>query len=417
MPVVTSENPLKILVVSQYFWPENFRINDLVSEFVARGHSVTILTGKPNYPEGLFFPDYVKSPGEFNSYEGADIFRVPHTPRRKGSINLLLNYITFAVSAAVLGPWKLRRKKFDVIFTFEPSPITVGIPASVLRWFKKAPMAFWVLDLWPETLEALGILRSKFLLRLVGRLVSVIYRNCDLILAQSQSFIPQIAKYTDNVEKIKYFPSWSDTQVGLDGVVPAAEFSPSPNSFNILFAGNIGDAQDFPAVLRAANALKEHKAICWLIVGDGRLASWVKDEIKRLDLMSTVKMLGRYPVERMPSFYAHADALLVSLQDKPIFAMTIPGKVQSYLATGRPIVAMLNGEGGDVISRAGAGYVCPAGDSNGLADAILKLSSLPVEDRRLMGNKGLGITREEFDRNQLISKLEYWFRELIKNAN
>jgi glycosyltransferase involved in cell wall biosynthesis len=403
---------VRLLIVSQYFWPENFRINDLVAELIQRGHDVTILTGHPNYPSGLIFPEFRANRAHFKEFNGADVVRVPLLPRDQGGFRLILNYLSFAVSASLLGSWKLRHHKFDAIFAYEPSPITVGIPAVVLRATKKAPLTFWVLDLWPETLEAIGVVRSRRLLKAIGKLVSFIYNRCDLILAQSKSFIPQIAKYCSDRERIEYFPSWAETVFDMARVDPASEVPEKQDSFDVMFAGNIGDAQDFPAILEAATLLEPHAHIRWIIVGDGRMAEWVKEEIARRKLQDCVLMVGRHPVERMPSFYKHADALLMSLKDEPIFSMTIPGKLQSYLAAGIPVVAMLNGEGADVVSRSHSGVTCPAGDAPGLAEAVLHLSRLTTEQRAEMGRNAVVASTTEFDRDRLISQLETWLKHL-----
>lgn len=403
---------MRLLVVTQYFWPENFRINDLVSELVHRGHDVTILTGKPNYPDGKVFGDFLAHPNEFNYYNGAKIIRVPMLARGRGSLRLILNYLTFALAASVIGPWKLRKCQVDVILAYEPSPITVGIPAVIMRVVKNAPLSFWVLDLWPESLEAIGVLRSKCLLKLVGKLVSGIYKRCDLILAQSKSFIPKIAQYAGNGARIEYFPSWAESILNMQDALPASEVPFKPGVFNIMFAGNIGDAQDFPAILSAAELLKDQPNIRWLIVGDGRQAGWVKDEIKKRGLQARVLMLGRYAVERMPSFFKHADALLVSLKNEPIFAMTIPGKLQAYLVSGIPVLAMLNGEGADIVRKARAGLTCPAGDYEALAEAALKLSILPLEERIVLGVNGAMKGADEFGREKLIGQLEGWLGNL-----
>jgi colanic acid biosynthesis glycosyl transferase WcaI len=411
-------SPLRILVVSQYFWPENFRINDLVEEFVRRGHEVTVLTGRPNYPDGQFFRDFLENPSHFNEYKGATVVRVPILPRGQGGVRLLLNYISFALSASFIGPWRLSRRKFDAIFAYEPSPITVGIPAAVMRAFTGAPLTFWVLDLWPETLEAIGVVRSKVMLKLIGSLVSTIYAHCDLILAQSNSFIPQIARYAGRGRRIEYFPSWAESLFVLQGGELAPEVTVKSGCFNIMFAGNIGESQDFPAILSAAEQLRAHSNIRWLIVGDGRMAGWVTEEIKKRALEHSVLMLGRYPVERMPSFFRHADALLLSLKDEPIFAMTIPGKLQSYLASGIPLLAMLNGEGSAVIQNAQAGLTCPAGDYAALAEAVLQLSAMSNEERKTMGMRGKALSDDEFGRKKLIDQLEGWLEELqIRGAH
>lgn len=405
---------MRVLIVAQVFWPENFRINDLCVELQRRGHDVTVLTGWPNYPEGRVFPEFKRDPAAFAQLAGAPIVRVPIVPRGTGHLRLVLNYLSFVVSAAVLGSWKLRGRRFDAIFVWESSPITVGLPAIVLRATKRAPMAFWVLDLWPETLEAVGVVRSTRMLRLVGKLVTFIYARCDVILAQSRSFVPQIARYCRRDAWIEYFPVWPETVFEHGAGQPAPEVPVAQGSFNVMFAGNIGEAQDFPAILAAAELLKEQPRIRWLVVGDGSAAAWVKSEIQRRGLQDRVLMLGRHPVERMPAFYRHANALLVSLKDEPIFAMTIPGKLQSYLAAGIPVVAMLNGEGADVVTRFGAGVTCPAGDSAALAAAVLKLSALPQQELQRMGANGSQASATEFDRQMLITRLEDWLERLVQ---
>lgn len=403
---------MRLLVVSQYFWPENFRINDLVAEMVRRGHQVTVLTGLPNYPEGRVFQVFRDDPAGHRRYEGAEVVRVPMLPRGQGSLRLMLNYLSFAASASLLGLWKLRGRQFDAILAYEPSPITVGLPAVLMRSVKRAPLAFWVLDLWPETLQALGVVRSRRILQAVGKLVSFIYKRCDLILAQSNSFIPQIRKYAGDGHEVVYFPNWAEALFDMSHVAPAAEVPPAPESFSVMFAGNIGAAQDFPAILAAAEILKPRGHIRWLVIGDGRMAQWVADEIKRRRLEDCVQMLGRHPVERMPSFFKHADALLVSLKDEPIFSMTIPGKLQSYLAAGIPVVAMLNGEGAEVVNSSSAGLTCSAGDHHGLADAVARLCEMTPQERNQMGQNGLDLSAREFDRRILMDKFEAWIGQL-----
>jgi glycosyltransferase involved in cell wall biosynthesis len=402
---------LRLLVISQYFWPENFRVNDLVAELVARGHQVTVLTGVPNYPSGKVFPEFKQDRARFVRFAGAEVVRVPLWPRGSRRLSLLLNYASFAISASLLGSWKLRGRRYDAIFAYEPSPVTVGIPAAWLRALKRAPVAFWVLDLWPDTLEALGIVRSRRWLNAIGHLVRFIYDRCDLILAQSRSFIPQILTYAAR-SRVVYFPSWAESVFTDSNATPASEVPERPGSFDVLFAGNIGEAQDFPAVLAAAEILKSERRVRWLIVGDGRMSGWLRDEIERRGLQNCVLMLGRYPLERMPSFYRHADALLLSLKDEPIFALTIPGKLQSYLAAGVPVVAMLNGEGAEVVERSRSGVTCRAGDAHGLALAVLRLASLPEEEIVQMAANALRVSRTEFDRGCLITQLEEWLAEL-----
>ena len=403
---------MRLLVVTQYFWPENFRINDLVTELVSRGHEVTVLTGIPNYPDGQVYKDFIERPSDFSFYQGATILRVPMMARGRGALRLVLNYFTFALSASILGPWRLRKHDFDLIFVYEPSPITVGIPAVVLSSIKKIPISLWVLDLWPETLEAIGVVRKKWILKLIGKLVSWIYKRSDLILAQSKSFIPKISEYTTSHARIEYFPSWSESIFTDKSILPAEEVPAKLGAFNIVFAGNIGHAQDFPAILSAAELLKGNRDIRWIIVGDGRESEWVRCELNKRNLQSNVLMLGRYPVDRMPSFFLHASALLVSLRDEPVFSMTIPGKLQTYLFAGVPIIAMLNGEGAEIVRDAQAGLTCPAGDYKALANVVLKLSEMSANEREFMGRNGVAIGNKEFCRDKLICQLECWLNEI-----
>ncbi|MBI5068817.1 MAG: glycosyltransferase family 4 protein [Deltaproteobacteria bacterium] len=401
---------MRLLVVSQYFWPENFRVNELVSELVARGHEVTVLTGVPNYPEGKVFEDYRRDPESFSSYSGAEVLRVPLRPRGQGKLQLVRNYWSFVFWGTLLGPWKLRGKPFDAIIFFEISPITSVLPALLLRRLKQAPLLLWVLDLWPETLAAVGIVRSPTILRLIGRLVSFIYRRCDLILAQSRGFVPNIERWSGDSSRIRYFPQWAEAIFDRDlaDVECAPEVAPYRDTFNVMFAGNIGEAQDFPAILDAAECLREHNDIRWLVVGDGRAAQWVRAQIEARALQKRVVMLGRYPLERMPAIFRGANALLVSLRPDPIFAMTIPGKVQSYLAAGLPLLGMVDGEGAGVIQESGAGLVCGAGDGFGLARRVRQLADATAEERAAMGQRGKQYARREFDRATLVGRLEGW---------
>lgn len=409
---------MHVLVVSQYFWPEVFRVNEIVSELRARGHQVTVLTGRPNYPGGTVFEDYAADPAAFAQYHGAEVLRLPLRPRGKGSLRLLLNYWSFVFWGCLLGPWLLRGRRFDAIFCFETSPITSAVPAVLLRRLKRAPLLLWVLDLWPDTLAAVGMVRGERGLNAVGALVRFIYRRCDLILAQSKGFFPAIERWSGEPAKTRYFPQWAEAI--FDGDVETAplapELAPHAGRFKIMFAGNIGDAQDFPALLQAAEATRHRADIHWLIVGDGRQADWVRAEIERRGLQATVFMLGRHPIERMPEFFKGADALLVSLKAEPIFAMTIPGKVQAYLAAGRPLLAMLDGEGARVIEEAQAGRVAAAGNAEALAAQAIALAELAPGERAAMGKRAQTYCRREFDRRTLIAQLERWLQDRPRPA-
>jgi glycosyltransferase involved in cell wall biosynthesis len=399
---------VRLLVITHYFWPENFRINDLATELARRGHSVTVLAGLPSYPEGEIYPQFRANRAAFDRYEGVEVVRVPGITRGRGGsrVRLALNYLSYSLSAAIIGSWKLRGREFDAVFCYQPTPGTTGLPAVILSFLKRAPLALWVLDLWPQTLQAMGVVRSPLAVRMVERLMAALYRRCALILAQSRRYVAEIQRACREPRPVVYFPSWAEAVFDMQSAARAPEVPAAPGTLTIMFAGNIGEAQDFPAVLDAAELLREQSNVRWVLVGDGSAARWVEQEIVRRGLTERVLMPGRYPVDRMPSFYQHADALLVCLRDEPIFAMTVPGKLQTYLAAGRPVLAMLNGEGADVVTRSRCGFACAAGDARGLADAVTRLAALTPEQRTAMGRAALEASSGEFNRNTLLSSLE-----------
>ena len=408
---------MKILIISQYFWPENFRINDFVPELIARGHEVQILTGKPNYPSGKIFPEYLQNSNLYSSYKGAKIHRVSIVSRGSHPLKLFLNYLSFIVSGSIIGPWKLRKFQPDLIFVYEPSPITVGLPAVLLGKLKNAPIVFWALDLWPETLVAVGGVKSKTALWAIEKVVRFIYNNCSIVLGQSKSFIKSIQTHCDYPHRVHYFPSWAEALPNLSDdarIDFAPEIKRDEKNFNILFAGNIADAQDMPSILSAATILRDEKHIKWIIVGDGRRFEWLQSEVKRLKLEKNFLLLGRFPLERMPSFFAHAGALLVSLKKDPVFSMTIPAKLQTYLMTGIPILGMLDGEGAKIIEESNSGLCCGASDSIGLAAAAKKMSQFTKPQSYMLGQNGIKYSKKEFDRSMLMNKLERFFVTAIK---
>ena len=329
------------------------------------------------------------------------------------SNGLLLNYLSFVVGASLWGAWKLRRKSFDLVFIYEPSPVTVALPAILIGRIKKIPVVFWVLDLWPETLSAVGAIRSGRVLQWVGLLVQFIYDRCTLILGQSRAFFHGIAKYCQDSSKIRYYPSWAEEIFTDPNSNKAPEVSDCEGCFNIVFAGNIGESQDMPAILEAAELLRSEEKLRWLIIGDGRKYGWLHAEVKQRNLVDNVILLGRYSIERMPSFYAHADALLVSLKKDPVFAMTIPAKLQTYLMSGVPVLAMLDGEGAQVVRNSKSGLSCDAGDFEALASCVRQMMTIKEADRKLMGSNGRKYAQKEFDRNMLITRLEKIFDEAV----
>jgi len=410
------EQKLKVLIVSQYFWPENMRINDLVEGLSQRGHEVTVLTGWPNYPEGRVFEDFRRSPEQYAEYRGAKIVRVPFIPRGKRSITLILNYVSFFISGSVFGSWKLRGREFDAIFVYAVSPIMSAIPALVIGRFKRVPVCIWVLDLWPETLKAVGVLSNARLLALVGKGVSWIYNRADYLLLQSRAFGSSVQKYCTREmpsERLVYFPSWAEDGFSSLPTGGSPLVKRDPQSFTILFAGNLGEAQDFPAILDVAEALRGKLAIRWVIVGDGRISEWLERQVAEREL-DNVFLLGRHPLDAMPPLFATADALLVSLKTNEVFEKTIPGKVQAYLASGKPILGMIDGEAARVIEEAGAGLACSSGDRQAFASIVEQMVLMTSPQREAMGALGKRYYEEHFSKGKLFSDLVSLFRQATR---
>jgi glycosyltransferase involved in cell wall biosynthesis len=408
---------VNILVVTQYFWPENFRVNELVSDLAARGHQVTVLTGQPNYPGGRFFEGYGRRGPREEQALGARIVRVPMLARGAGGgARLALNFLSFAASASLAAYTRLKGPH-DAIFVFEVSPVTVGIPAVVASRRFDIPILFWVLDLWPETLVATGAVRARAGLWLVGLLVRWIYRNSARVLVASRAFVDNVTRYGARRAQVRYFPNWIEAEFhgGTHADISAWRL---PQGFCIVYAGNIGASQGFAEIVTAAEEVAmQCPEVRWIIAGDGRMAGWVRDEVARRGLSERFLFLGQQPQELMPPLFAAADALIVGLKTESaesVFAQTVPGKVQSYLAAGRPILAMLDGEGARVVNEAGAGLACPAGNITALAARVRELVAMDPAARAAMGERGRAYAHAEFDRKTLFDRLASWFAEAVK---
>lgn len=403
---------MRILIVTQYFWPENFRINDLCEELVKRGHDVTVLTGKPNYPSGVLFPEFKSKPEIYNEYKGCRIVRVPIIPRGQNKLQLILNYLSYPLMASIYGMKRLKEDEFDVIFTCQLSPVFIALPGLVIASKKKIPVVMWILDLWPDSLESMGITKPKFVLDLIGKFVRYTYKKTNLILGQSRAFYDGIAHYCDEKNKIKYFPSWSES-VFLKSTNSTAGSLMETDAFKVLFAGNVGEAQDFPAILAAAEKIQAKSLnVKIFVVGDGRAFDSVKALVEEKKLSDIVVLLGRFPLTDMPAFYAAADALLVTLKESKAFSMTIPGKIQTYMAAAKPILTMLSGEGSRVVEEAACGLIANSGDYMQLAENIIKMESLSHSELVRLGENAKAYAEKEFDRDRLITQLENWFKEV-----
>lgn len=397
---------MRVLIVSQYFWPESFRINDLALGLKQRGHTVEVLTGMPNYPGGHFYPHYSYFSPSSEQYEGIPVKRIPIIPRgSRRNWQLAMNYASFFITAGLLGPLRCRGK-IDVVFVYQLSPVTVALPGLVLKAIKRAPMLLWVQDLWPESLSATGAVRSPWVLRQVRKLVDFIYRRCDRVLVSSKGFTGHVAASGLDKRRIAHVPNWAESLYRPLDATPASVQAELPPGFKVMFAGNIGSAQSFETIIAAAYHLRAVQDIQWVILGDGHLRPWVKDQIHQKGLENQFHLLGRRPTESMPGYFSAADALLVTLRASPAFALTVPSKVQSYLACGKPIIAAIDGEGAEVVIESGAGVACPAENPERLAETVMSLYKMSKEERQVMGRNGRVYFEANFERELVIGKIE-----------
>ncbi|MDA7819969.1 glycosyltransferase family 4 protein [Flavobacteriaceae bacterium] len=398
---------MKILLISQYFSPENFKINDLIFSLKNRGHQITVLTGKPNYSKTHFFEGYGWKSDDFEIINEIPVHRANLFSRRNGgALRLFLNYFSFALFASL----KVRKIKgsFDAIFVYEPSPITVGIPAIFAKKKFKAPIYFWAQDLWPESLVAAGGVKNKLVLGFFNSLTKLIYKHSKKVLIQSNGFRDYILNQGIPKDKIIFYPNpTEDFYKPLREVKDYKEFFQKEN-FNIIFAGNIGEAQSFTTIIEAINNIKE-LPVRVIVLGEGRYKETAIGLIKVKGLESHFNFLGSFPATEMPKFFSHADALLVSLKKDKIFSLTIPAKIQSYLACGKPIIASIDGEGAKIVSDAKCGVTSPAEDSIALSNIIKELMALDKPTLNEMGKNGRAYYEKEFDRDYLLEKLEVIF--------
>lgn len=389
---------MKVLVVSQYFMPETFIINELVLEMENLGHEVTVLTGKPNYPEGSIFKGYRRSGVQSEKYSNTiNILRVPLRPRGKGgAVNLALNYLSFVFYASFLGLWLLRKRKFDVIFVFAVSPITAAIPAIILKFIKRTPLALWVLDLWPESLVVTKFVKNRFLLKMVELLVKVIYRCSDVILAQSVRFIQPIKMHSGSTEVLYYPNSFKKLKNEGNPELPKEVQNLLNENFCVVFAGNIGKAQSVETIVKAATLIEDLHNVKIVFVGSGSMLDWIQEQ-KTKHGIKNIECLGRFDIQYIPTIYAGSKALLLTLNSDDILQFTLPWKTQSYMAAAKPIVGAIDGEGARVIQESRCGFVGPAENANVLAENIRKISSLKEDELYHIGQNGFEYFEKNFE--------------------
>ena len=399
---------MRILVISQYFFPENFRINDLIFSLHKRGHYVEVLTGKPNYPNGEYFNGYSWAEPKFEEINGIKVHRSNLLLRKKGGgLRLFFNYLSFVLFAS-LRLFKIKGQ-FDKILIYAPSPITVGVLGVIAAKRFKCKSYLWVHDLWPESVRVAGGISNKFILGLINYMTKIIYRYTDFILVQSPEFKSYIKNQNVPDQKLIYYPYYAED---FYKVVNQQEkyIESFPSGFNLLFAGNIGVAQSFDTIISAFELIKNHN-VNLIVLGDGRDKLRVKALVKKKKLKNKIYFLGSFPAEQMSNYFACCDALLISLKKADIFSYTIPGKLQSYLACGKPIIGSLDGIGNTIIKESISGYCSPAEDYVGLSKIIIKLMNDSDEKKISFSENALSYYEKNFKKESLLLKLE----EILKN--
>lgn len=396
---------MKILFVCQYFYPEVFRGNDIAFHWVEDGHEVHVVCGVPNYPDGVFYQGYGWFKKRHEVVNGVKVIHLPIIPRGNNKIMLMLNYFSYLIVGWVYMLFHALFHKYDRVFVQQLSPVMMSAPGVLYKKLRRVPLYTWVLDLWPESLTAAGSINNKYVLAFFKHYVKSEYKHSDKILISSRSFEKSILEYGDYKDKIVCYPQWSDASPN-DNVNKNDNLPELPEGFKLMFAGAVGEAHGFECTMEAARLTKEHKEIKWVIVGDGRKLEWVREYVKEYGLEETVYTLGRFPAETMSWFFNQADVMLVTLSDDPLFRLYSPAKISSYMAAGKPIVAVLNGEGAEVIKDADCGWTLAAGDAEGFAKLAVKLSQM---DKRVMEEKGANALRyynEHFVKEKCLNDLD-----------
>ncbi len=408
---------MRILLVTQYFWPENFGINRQVIDLVDRGIEVTVLTGKPNYPSGKIHDGYNFWGIKREEYKGVKIIRIPLIPRGKSSsFRLIINYISFVLFGLIYGSFVFRKYIFDAVFVYAPSPVLQAIPAIVIAKIKRIPVALWVQDLWPHSLEDTGYIKNRTFIWIVDIIVRFIYKNINLLLVQSKAFIEVIKLQARSSTKITYFPNSAD--INSINNYEILDFESKKwvdqikKSFSVVFTGNIGAAQSIQTIVQAAELCKDEKGINFFIIGSGSMSEWLSLEIQRLELKN-IFYTGWLPSASMGMIWKASSVLLVSLLDRSTFNQTIPNKLQCYLASGRPIIGSLAGEAARTIEISGAGIVCDPENALLLANAVKRMFAMSSEDRDNLGNSGQQYFNQNFDPKILTTNLIKILSELV----
>lgn len=386
---------MKILVICQYYAPEPFRVADICEELVQKGHEVTVVTGVPNYPEGVIYSGYEKGQRKDEVVNGVKIHRCFTIPRKTGTIYRLLNYYSFAISASIYV--RTLPGDYDVVLINQLSPVMMAQAGVTYSKKHKVPAVMYCLDLWPESLTAGGIRRGSAIYRFFHGVSRGLYTKVDKILVTSRCFCDYLQEqFGISRDKMDYLPQYAES---LFQEMPAPA---EREGWNFTFAGNVGEAQSVETILYAAEKLQDVNAR-FHIVGGGSELGRMQALAEKLGL-SNVQFYNRRPLEEMPVFYATADAMLVTLKKDPVLSLTLPGKVQSYMAAGKPIIGAIDGETAQVIGEAGCGFCGSAEDAEALAENIRKFIS--SEEKDTLAQNARKYYEGQFDKDKFMDCLE-----------
>lgn len=390
---------MRILVVSQYFYPENFRINALCAELVCRGHNVTVLTGYPQYPIGRIYDGYGFDIPYEKEWKGVRIERVKTYARGSTPFGLLRNCISFVRSA---NKWvDLCQDKYDAVFVFEVSPVTVGLPAITYKKKFGTPVFFNLQDLWPENVhEVLGI-RFPPLTYMINHVVNRIYQNSDKILCTSNGFVKHLAKKGIDREKLIFWPQFCIEPNEKNDTKPE-EYT--DDTMNIVFTGNLGDAQGLDLIVEAARELKG-QSVRWYLVGEGRAKERLENLSKTYGVADDIVFIGRVSEEEANRYVRFADCAYLSFKNAELFNMMLPAKLQTYLACGTPILAAAGGESAELIHSCGCGIAVNP-DLDQLIVAVKEMADISQEERKKMSEAGKQYFAQNFTMDRLVTQLE-----------
>ena len=402
---------MKVCIFTNHFYPEEFKVNDIAFELEKLGYDITVLTAIPDYPKGKYYEGYSLFKKRREIVNGVKVIRLPIIPRGKGgAIRLVLNYISYYFCISIFTFFHGFRNKYDKIFVHLTSPFFIGVCAKKLSKRQNIPLIFWTLDLWPESLISAGGFKNKLLINQQTNMVRMVYEQCSKILIGSKGFERSICEKGAFKDKLVYFPNWAEDVKGecpsdfdIKKIEPFA--SKKEGDFILLFAGNLGEAQNLDAILDAASLLKYENRIKFVFVGDGRRKEHLENIVKEKSLQTTVYFTGRFPITTMPVFMHNADILLFSLKDEPCFNLTVPSKVQFYMSQGKPILAMINGDGAELLQEANCGFSVNAGDSLKFAEVIKKMYKTDKTELQKMGKNGKDYYNKFFTKEQRIRQI------------